>query len=143
MNFGEYLLRDHDLPFGGPLGLRRFIVDFLLSSAMLRIENGEGRVTGRVGGQILAEIPDSHPAHLLKDLYLLPTSIGLTRTITGIAAGTYAFHLLIRDGTSVSPSNVPTEVVRRTCLQSMQMVLASDLGQGNQNAGSYTRTKNR
>jgi hypothetical protein len=105
---GEYLLRDHDLPFGGPFGLSTFVVDFLLSPATLQVVDSAGRMTGRVGGQILSEIPDSHPAYLMPGAYLLPKNVGLTRRITGTESGTYGHHSVHPDGLSTSLSNVPT-----------------------------------
>ena len=76
MRLGDYLLSDHDLPFSGPFGLTRFVIDFLLSPADIEVTDGIGRRTGNFGGQILAEIPDSHPCYLLPGCYMLPERHG-------------------------------------------------------------------
>ena len=107
---GEYLLRDVDLPFGGPLGLTTFVIDFLLSPATMQVIDDSGRMTGRVGGQILAEIPDSHPAYLVPNAYLLPKQVGLTRRITGTASGSYGYGSISPDGVSVSLADVATQL---------------------------------
>lgn len=108
MTNGKYLISDHDLPFGGPLGLTTFVLDFLLSPADLLVEDGVGRHTGLEGGNILAEIPDSHPAYLARNLYLLPANQALTRRITGNGNGSYAYHSIAPNGTSISLENVAT-----------------------------------
>jgi hypothetical protein len=105
---GEYLLRDLDLPFGGPLGLTTFVLDFLLSPATLQVVDDNGRVTGRSGDQLLSEIPGSHPAYLLPGAVLLPPQTGLTRRITGTASGTYTYASLTPTGTSLGLTDVPT-----------------------------------
>ena len=108
MSNGKYLLSDHDLPFSGPFGLTRFVVDFLLSPADLLIEDGSARQTGLHAGNIVAEIPNSHPAYLAKNLYLLPADTALTRRITGNASGSYEYHSVAPNGTSISLENVTT-----------------------------------
>jgi hypothetical protein len=107
---GEYLLRDLDLPFSGPFGLTTFVLDFLLSPATLQVIDEAGRVTGHAGGQILSEIPNSHPAYLVPNAFLLPTATGLTRRITGIANATYSYASLAPAGTSIGLTDVPTSV---------------------------------
>lgn len=104
----EYLLSDVDMPFSGPFGLTRFIVDFLLSPADLKVTDGTGRVTGVDDGQIKAEIPDSHPVYLRRGAFLLPVDTALTRTVTGRDTGTYDYHSLSPRDTSVSLENVDT-----------------------------------
>ena len=89
MTNGDYLLADHDLPFSGPQGLKRFIVDFLLSPADLQITDPNGLRTGNFNGQIRSEIPGSHPCYLVPGAYLLPADAPLTRRITGTGAGRY------------------------------------------------------
>lgn len=108
MTNGKYLISDHDLPFSGPLGLTTFVLDFLLSPADLLVEDGSGRHTGLEGGNIIAEIPDSHPAYLARNLYMLPADQALTRRITGNGAGNYAYHSIAPNGTSISLENVAT-----------------------------------
>jgi hypothetical protein len=108
MSNGKYLLSDHDMPFSGPFGLTIFVLDFLLSSADLLVEDGEGRHTGLEGGNIVAEIPDSHPAFLAKNLYMLPADQALTRRITGNGTGNYAYHSIAPNGTSISLENITT-----------------------------------
>jgi hypothetical protein len=108
MTLGEFFLADHSLPFSGPFGLTSFVVDFLLSPATLRIADANGRITGRVGGQIFSEIPDSHPGYLVPELYLLSAGTGLTRRMTGTASGNYGFRSISAEGTSVSLEGVPT-----------------------------------
>ncbi|MDH5302244.1 MAG: IPT/TIG domain-containing protein [Gammaproteobacteria bacterium] len=108
MSNGKYLLSDHDLPFSGPLGVTRFVLDFLLSPADLLAVDGSGRQTGLVAGNILSEIPDSHPAYLAKNLYMLPADQALTRRITGNGVGNYAYHSVSPNGTSFSLENVAT-----------------------------------
>jgi hypothetical protein len=102
MTNGRYQLSDHDLPFSGPLGLTTFVVDFLLSPADLQVTDGLGLRTGNFGGQILSEIPDSHPCYLIPGMYMLPTNAPLTRRITGTGNGTYAFHSIMPDGGSLT-----------------------------------------
>ena len=108
MSVGQYLLSDHDMPFTGPLGLTSFVIDFLLSPADMHVEDADGKRTGRVGNQILAEIPGSHPCYLAKGAYMLPREVALTRRITGLAAGSYAWHSIASDGTSVALEAVTT-----------------------------------
>lgn len=110
MSNGKYLLSDHDMPFSGPFGVTRFVLDFLLSPADLLVEDGSARRTGLHGGNILAEIPDSHPAYLAKNLYLLPADTGLTRRITGNGSGNYSYHSIAPNGTSIALENVTTTV---------------------------------
>jgi hypothetical protein len=97
MTNGDYLFADHDLPFGGPLGLGRFILDFLLSPADLQITDQDGRRTGNFDGLLRVEIPGSLPCYLLPGAYLLPENRPLVRRITGMGAGQYTFS-------SISPS---------------------------------------
>jgi hypothetical protein len=108
MTNGAYLLADHDLPFSGPLGLRRFVIDFLLSPANLQITDSNGLRTGNFGGQIRAEIPDSHPCYLVPGAYMLPADTPLTRRITGTGAGQYTFNSIIPDGGSLVLQDVAT-----------------------------------
>jgi hypothetical protein len=108
MTNGDYLLADHDLPFSGPLGVRRFIIDFLLSPADLQITDPNGLRTGNFGGQIRAEIPGSHPCYLVPGAYLLPTDSPLARRITGTVAGQYTFNSIIPDGGSLVLQDVAT-----------------------------------
>lgn len=108
MTNGKYLLSDHDMPFSGPDGLKRFIIDFLLSPADLQITDPSGRRTGNFGGKIHAEIPDSHPCFLAKGAYLLPIDAPLTRRITGTGVGRYTFNSIIPDGGSLVLQDVPT-----------------------------------
>lgn len=105
---GQYLLSDVDLPFSGAFGLTSFIIDFLLSPASLQVTDGAGRRTGHVGAQILSEIPGSHPAYMLPGLFLLPAGEGMTRTITGTAAGSYGYTSINPAGVSLNLRNVPT-----------------------------------
>jgi hypothetical protein len=108
MTNGDYLLSDHDLPFSGPAGLGRFIIDFLLSPADLQITDSNGFRTGNFGGQIHADIPGSHPCYLVPGAYLLPTDKQLTRRITGTGAGKYTFNSIIPDGGSIVLQDVTT-----------------------------------
>lgn len=108
MTNGDYLLADHDLPFSGPLGLGRFIIDFLLSPADLQITDANGLRTGNFGGQIRAEIPGSHPCYLVPGAYMLPTDTPLMRRITGTGAGQYTFNSIIPDGGSLVLQDVTT-----------------------------------
>jgi hypothetical protein len=108
MTNGAYLLSDHDLPFSGPLGLTRFIIDFLLSPADLQITDGFGLRAGNFGGQILSEIPDSHPCYLVPGMYMLPANTSLTRRIVGSGTGAYAFHSIMPGGGSVALEGVQT-----------------------------------
>ena len=106
---GEYLLRDVDLPFGGPLGLTTFVLDFLLSPATIQIVNDAGQMTGNVAGQILSEIPGSHPAYLMPNAFLLPDNVGMTRRITGTDSGSYRYGSISPTGYSISLADVATE----------------------------------
>ncbi len=109
MSNGNYLLTDHDLPFGGPFGLTTFVLDFLLSPADLQVTNADGFRTGNFGSQILSEIPDSHPCYLAKGAYLLPTDMALTRRICGTGNGTYTYNSISPNGTSIVLENVDTD----------------------------------
>ncbi|MEM6438417.1 MAG: hypothetical protein AAF763_01800, partial [Pseudomonadota bacterium] len=109
MTNGAYHLADHDLPFSGPFGLTRFVLDFLLSPADLQITDENGLRAGNFGGQILSEIPGSHPCYLLPRAYMLPEATALTRRITGTGSGTYAYHSLMPDVGSVALEGVTTE----------------------------------
>ncbi len=109
MTNGAYMLADHDLPFSGPLGLTAFIIDFLLSPADLQVTDGLGLRTGNFGGQILSEIPDSHPCYLMKGMYLLPNNAALTRTIVGNGNGNYTFNSIMPNTGSLVIENVPTQ----------------------------------
>src|SRR5262249_35823838 len=109
MRHGDYMLADHDLPFSGPFGLTSFIIDFLLSPADLQVVDGGGRRTGNFGGQLLCEIPGSHPCYLVKGMYLLPAATAMTRTITGTAAGTYRYNSITPDGASILLEDVATQ----------------------------------
>jgi len=108
MSNGDYLLADHDLPFSGPFGLTSFIIDFLLSPADLQVTDGLGLRTGNFGGQLLSEIPDSHPCYLVKGMYMLPTGTALTRRIVGNGVGTYSYNSIIPSIGSVVIQNVQT-----------------------------------
>jgi len=108
MTNGAYLHSDHDLPFSGPFGVTRFVLDFLLSPADLQVTDEDGLRTGRFGTQILSEIPGSHPCYLMKGAYLLPADTALVRTITGLDTGEYAYHSVAPGGTSVSLEGVST-----------------------------------
>jgi hypothetical protein len=108
MSVGKYLLSDHDLPFSGPLGLTRFVVDFLLSPADVLVEDSAGQQTGRVGNTYIAQIPNSHPFFLARGAYLLPADEALTRRITGTASGNYAFHSIAPNGASISIEGITT-----------------------------------
>jgi hypothetical protein len=108
MSLGKYLLSDHDLPFGGPFGLTRFVIEFLLSPADLQVEDEQGRRTGRYGKQLLSEIPDSHPCYLAPGAYILPLDKALTRKIVGTGTGQYSYHSVSPAGTSISLEGVPT-----------------------------------
>jgi hypothetical protein len=108
MTNGKYLLSDHDMPFSGPEGLKRFIIDFLLSPADLQITDPNGRRTGNFGGLIHAEIPDSHPCFLAKGAYLLPLDAPLERRIEGTGVGQYTFNSIIPDSGSLVLQDVKT-----------------------------------
>jgi hypothetical protein len=110
MTNGDYLLADHDLPFMGPLGLTRFVVDFLLSSAELQVTDPNGLRTGNFSGKVLAEIQDSHPFYLVPGAYMLPAYTPLTRRIVGTKEGKYAFNSITPDGGSLALEEVPTAV---------------------------------
>jgi hypothetical protein len=109
MRHGDYMLSDHDLPFSGPFGLTSFIIDFLLSPADLQVVDTVGRRAGNFGGQLLSEIPDSHPCYLMKGMYLLPAATSLTRAIVGTGAGTYDYHSISPNGASLVLQGVATQ----------------------------------
>jgi hypothetical protein len=109
MRHGDYMLADHDLPFSGPFGLTSFIIDFLLSPADLQVVDANGMRAGNFGGQLLSEIPGSHPCYLMKGIYLLPPTTALTRTIVGTAVGTYDYHSITPDGASILLQGVATQ----------------------------------
>jgi hypothetical protein len=109
MRHGDYMLADHDLPFSGPFGLTSFVIDFLLSPADLQVTDANGLRAGNFGGKLLSEIPGSHPGYLMKGLYLLPAGTSLNRTIVGTGAGTYDYHSITPDGTSILLQGVATQ----------------------------------
>ena len=109
MRHGDYMLADHDLPFSGPFGLTAFIIDFLLSPADLQVVDANGLRTGNFGGQLLSEIPGSHPCYLMKGMYLLPAATAMTRTIIGTGAGNYSYNSITPDGASILLQDVPTQ----------------------------------
>ena len=113
MRHGDYMLADHDLPFSGPFGLTAFVIDFLLSPADIEVTDANGLRTGNFAGQLRAEIPGSHPAYLIPGMYLLPANTALTRNIVGKAAGTYDYHSITPDGTSILFQGVPTQLGHR------------------------------
>lgn len=108
MRHGDYMLADHDLPFSGPFGLTSFIIDFLLSPADLQVVDVAGRRAGNFGGQLLSEIPGSHPCYLMKGMYLLPSATAMTRTITGTGAGKYTYNSITPEGASIVLQDVDT-----------------------------------
>ncbi len=109
MTHGSYMLSDHDLPFSGPFGLTTFVLDFLLSPAELQVTDPLGLRSGNFGGQILSEIPDSHPCYLVPKALMLPTQTALTRRIVGTGAGTYTYNSIAPDGASVVLQGVQTQ----------------------------------
>jgi hypothetical protein len=109
MRHGDYMLADHDLPFSGPFGLTSFIIDFLLSPADLQVTDANGLRAGNFSGKLLSEIPGSHPCYLMKGMYLLPATTAMTRTIVGTGAGTYDYHSITPDGTSILLQAVATQ----------------------------------
>jgi hypothetical protein len=109
MRHGDYMLADVDLPFSGPFGLTAFVIEFLLSPADLEVTDANGLRTGNFSGKLLSEIPDSHPAYLMTGMYLLPAATALTRTIVGNGNGTYDYHSITPDGTSILFEGVPTQ----------------------------------
>lgn len=108
MTNGKYLLSDHDLPFSGPFGLTRFVVDFLLSPADIQVTDGLGLRTGNFGGQIVSEIPGSLPAYLMPGMYLLPADTALTRKVVGNGTGNYTYNTILPDGSSLVLEGVAT-----------------------------------
>ncbi len=108
MTNGRYHLADVDLPFSGPFGLTRFILDFVLSPADLQVTDAEGKRTGTYGGKILSEIPGSHPLYLVKGGYLLPPGQAYVRRFVGTAGGKYAFNTIMPEGVSIALENVDT-----------------------------------
>ena len=120
MTNGNYMLDDHDLPFSGPLGFTRFIIDFILSPADLQVTNSNGMRTGNFGGKILAEIPNSHPCYLIKGAYMLPEQIALTRKIVGHARGMYKYASITPNGNSVSISEISTDIGQEDILSISQ-----------------------
>jgi hypothetical protein len=113
MRHGDYMLAQHDLPFSGPFGLTAFVIEFLLSPADLEVTDAGGLRTGNFNGQLLCEIPGSHPGYLMKGLYLLPAATALTRTIVGNGNGTYDYHSITPDGTSIQFQGVATQPGQR------------------------------
>ena len=116
MSNGDYLLADHDLPFGGPFGLTSFIIDFLLSPADLEILDENGLRVGNFNNQIFSEIPDSHPCYLIKGAYLLPVNRSYTRHIVGNGTGTYTYNSIMPDGTTIKLEDVQTQLGHRDTL---------------------------
>lgn len=108
MTNGRYHLSDVDLPFSGPFGLTRFILDFILSPAELQVTNAEGKRTGTFGGKIVSEIPGSHPLYLVKGGYMLPAGEAYVRKFVGTAGGKYTFNTIMPEGMSIALENVDT-----------------------------------
>jgi len=109
MTNGKYHLSDHDLPFSGPLGLTRFVIDFLLSPADLQVVDSDGLRTGLFGNQILSEIPEGRPCYLAKGAYMLPVDTALTRKIIGNGNGKYTFNSITPEGTSLALEDISTQ----------------------------------
>ena len=109
MRHGDYMLADVDLPFSGPFGLTAFVIEFLLSPADIEVTDVDGKRTGNFSGKLMSEIPGSHLAYLMKGMYLLPAATALTRTIVGNGVGTYDYHSITPDGTSLQFEGVPTQ----------------------------------
>lgn len=109
MSNGAYLYSDHDMPFTGAFGLKKFVIDFLLSPADLEITDEEGRKTGLSNGKLYSGIPDSMPCYLAEGAYLLPEGKSLTRRIVGTGAGIYTYNSILPDGTTVKLEGVETK----------------------------------
>jgi hypothetical protein len=79
-----------DLPWFAGAG---YIVDFLLSPATLAVNNLAGQTTGTKGNTLAGEIPGVVPNLFNFDhnLVMIPTQLGLQRTISGTGNGTYTY----------------------------------------------------
>jgi hypothetical protein len=106
---GDYLLSDHDLPFSGPLGLTRFVIDFLLSPADMQITDENGKKTGNFNNKIYSETADAYPVYLAPGAYMTPEGKTFTRKIVGNGKGVYSYNSIMPDGTAVVLQNVQTQ----------------------------------
>jgi hypothetical protein len=73
------------------------------------VVDSNGLRTGNFSGQLLSEIPGSHPCYLVKGMYLLPAETAMTRTITGLGTGPYSYASITPDGTSIVLQDVATQ----------------------------------
>ncbi|HEX7124073.1 MAG TPA: hypothetical protein VF178_16970, partial [Gemmatimonadaceae bacterium] len=68
----------------------------------LEVTDDAGNRTGTFNGQILSEIPGSHPMYMVKGAYLLPAATALTRRIVGTAAGAYTYASILPGGATIA-----------------------------------------
>jgi len=100
MTMNQALYNGVDLPWMEGAG---WVVDFVLSPANLTVSDLAGQISGRSGNQIVNQVPGVVPSLLSSshNLMLIPTQLGLQRTIQGTGAGTYTYA-------SIAPPNPAT-----------------------------------
>jgi hypothetical protein len=100
MTLSQALLNSVDLPWMDGAG---WVVDFVLSPATLSVNNSSGQVSGTSGNQLLNQVPGVIPSLLsfAHNLMLIPTQLGLQRTIQGTGTGSYSYA-------SIAPPNPST-----------------------------------
>jgi hypothetical protein len=100
MTLAQALLNSVDLPWLYGAG---WVVDFVLSPATLSVANSSGQVSGASGNQLMNQVPGVVPSLLsfAHNLMLIPTQLGLQRTIQGTGTGTYTYA-------SIAPPNPST-----------------------------------
>ncbi len=100
MTLSQTLLNSVDLPWMDGAG---WVVDFVLSPATLSVNNSGGQVSGASGNQLMNQVPGVIPSLLsfAHNLMLIPTQLGLQRTIQGTGTGSYSYA-------SIAPPNPST-----------------------------------
>lgn len=100
MTLSQALYNGVDLPWMDGAG---WVVDFILSPATLTVSNLAGQISGPSGTQLVNQVPGVVPSLLSSahNLLLIPTQLGLQRTIQGTGIGTYTYA-------SIAPPNPAT-----------------------------------
>jgi hypothetical protein len=135
MTLAQALLDPVDLPWMDGAG---WVVDFVLSPATLSVNNSGGQVSGTSGNQLMNQVPGVIPSLLsfAHNLMLIPTQLGLQRTIQGTGTGTYTYA-------SIAPPNPSTPASAFSALlpQGATAVVPKERSLTLQNVACTTATK--
>ena len=118
-NLNFALLDDVDLPFSGPFGVRRFILDILASPAWLRIEADDGGLLGYKDGKIYTDPKLGHVSPFVPN-YILTNAEherSFKRVIHGFADGKYDFTSFHPNGKSVTLGDVDVNANTRDVIE--------------------------